>query len=143
MKRVFITGIAALFLATGAAHAKTYTYMCQVGPKSYPVTVTSPNEAHGVLGGGTIMWRGMTYPNVKANFADCKVQFTATRNGVTIELCTATQGSASLTLEGGTFDCQMPEKQMDEMAECTRGANERHLRGRARQKFLDRCANTL
>jgi hypothetical protein len=102
-----IVGMAALFLTT-AAHAKTYTYMCREGLKSHPVTVTTPNEAHGVLGGGTITWKGLTYPNVKANLADCKVQFTATRNGITIELCTATQGAASLTLEGGTLPCQMP-----------------------------------
>jgi len=30
-----------------------------------------------------------------------------------------------------------------EDAECIIGANERHLRGRARERFLDQCANTL
>jgi len=30
-----------------------------------------------------------------------------------------------------------------EEAECISGANERHLRGRAREEFLDQCANTL
>jgi len=100
-----LTTVAALFLTT-AAHAGTYTYMCQVDDKSYPVTVTTPYERNGGLGGGTITWRGTTFRNVKWE-DDCKAKFVATRNGVTIELCAATQGVADLTVDGETFDCQM------------------------------------
>jgi len=104
-KLLFATTIAVLTTASGA-HARTYTYMCRVGHNSYPVTVTTPNETSGGLGGGTITWRGVTYPNVKSG-DDCKAQFTATRNGVTIELCTATQGVADLRVGKDEFACQM------------------------------------
>src|SRR5262249_35196035 len=100
----------------GPAHAKTYTYMCRVDHKLYPVTVTTPNEGdsssldekkRGTLSGGTIMWRGVTFRNVTET-GDCKANFVATHNGVTIELCTATQGVADLTIGEDTFECQMP-----------------------------------
>ena len=104
-KLLFATTIAVLTTASGA-HARAYTYMCREGHNSYPVTVTTPNEASGGLGGGTITWRGVTYPNVKSG-EGCKAQFTASRNGVTVELCAATKGVANLTVGNDTFAWQM------------------------------------
>jgi hypothetical protein len=99
-----------------SANAGAFTYMCQVGKNSYPVTVTTPYEKQGGLGGGTITWHGTTYPNVSATQEECKAQFKANRNGVFVELCTATQGYATLTVTRGgvgtdgadEYDCQMP-----------------------------------
>jgi hypothetical protein len=116
-----LIALATTVALVGGAHAKTYTYMCRVHHKLYPVTITTPNEGdcsrpYSVcdLGGGTITWRGVTFRNVSATQEDCKAKFTATRNGVTVELCTATQGAAGLTVGGNTdentdeFECQMP-----------------------------------
>ena len=105
--RKLLLAAAALAALSGTANARTYTYMCRVGSKSYPVKVTTPNEAKGSFSGGTITWRGTAFKNVEAS-DDCKVKFVAERNGVTIELCTATQGAADLTVGSDTFDCQMP-----------------------------------
>jgi hypothetical protein len=44
--KTIITTAAILAAITTAAHAEAYTYMCKVGSKSYPVTVTTPNR-HG------------------------------------------------------------------------------------------------
>jgi hypothetical protein len=90
--------------------------MCRVHQKLYPVTLTTPNEGdcgpymECDLSGGTITWRGVTFRNVSGTQEECKAKFTATRNGVTVELCTATQGAADLTVGSDTFDCQMPER---------------------------------
>src|SRR5262245_38769992 len=113
-KWLLIAPLATTVALVGPAAAGTYTYMCRVDPKLHPVTITTPYEREdgSGLGGGTITWRGVTFRNVKWE-DDCKAKFTATRDGVTIELCTATQGSASLTLEGGTYDCQMPGRRYD------------------------------
>ena len=115
----FLIALATTVALAGPASAKTYTYMCRVGHKLYPVTVTTPNEGdsssldekkRGTLDGGTITWRGKTFPNVKET-GDCKANFVATRDGVTIELCTATQGVADLTVGKETFECQMPGRE--------------------------------
>jgi hypothetical protein len=42
---------------------------------------------------------------------DCKANFVATRDGVTVELCAATQGVADLTVGKETFECQMPGRE--------------------------------
>jgi len=112
MKAAIIAGCVALsVLSASAAHARTYTYMCRVGQKTYPVTVTTPNEASsGSLSGGTLTWRGTTFRNVKET-GDCKANFVATRDGVTVELCAATQGVADLTVGKETFECQMPGRE--------------------------------
>jgi len=111
-----LIALATTVALVGPAHAKTYTYMCRMGHKLYPVTLTTPNEGdcsspYSVcdLSGGTITWRGVTFRNVSGTQEDCKAKFTATRDGVTIELCTATQGSANLTVGKDTFECEMPE----------------------------------
>ena len=104
--KTIITTAAILAAITTAAHAETYTYMCRVGHKSYPVRVTTPNEANGSMSGGTITWRGMVFQNVKLGDG-CRYNFVATRDGVTAELCTATQGVADLKIGKDTFDCQM------------------------------------
>src|SRR5262245_17054605 len=98
----FLIALATTVALTGPAAAGTYTYMCRVGHKLDPVTVTTPNEGNsssldekkrGTLSGGTITWRGKTYRDVKET-GDCKANFVASRDGITIELCTATQGVA-------------------------------------------------
>ena len=96
MKLVFVTA-AVLTVITTAAPAATYTYMCRVGHKSYPVQVTTPDEANGSMDGGTITWRGKVFQNVKLGDG-CRYNFVATRDGVTVELCTATKGVASLNI---------------------------------------------
>jgi hypothetical protein len=112
----WLIALATTVALAGPAAAGTSTYMCRVGHKLYPVTVTTPNEGdsssldvkkRGTLSGGTITWRGKTFPNVKET-GDCKANFVATRDGVTVELCTATQGVADLTVGKDTFECQMP-----------------------------------
>jgi hypothetical protein len=55
----------------------------------------------------TITWRGKTYSNVKVG-EGCRYDFRTTTNGVTVDLCTATQGAADLTIGNSKFDCQMP-----------------------------------
>ena len=40
----FLIALATTVALAGPASAKTYTYMCRVGHKLYPVTVTTPNE---------------------------------------------------------------------------------------------------
>ena len=105
MKLAIATATALAAIAT-AAHANTYTYMCRVGHKSYPVEVTTPNEANGSMDGGTITWRGMVFRNVRLGDG-CRYNFVATSDGVTAELCTATKGVADLKIGKATFECQM------------------------------------
>jgi len=38
MKKLFLTGIAALFLAT-PAQAQSFGYLCRVGSSSYPIRI--------------------------------------------------------------------------------------------------------
>ena len=125
MKKLLIALATTVALVGPAAAGGTFTYMCRVGDKLYPVTVTTPNKRdcdrpYTVcnLSGGTIKWRGVTFRNVSGTYEDCKAKFTATRNSVHVELCTATKGYASLTISGdygeeneygldeGTFDCE-------------------------------------
>jgi hypothetical protein len=85
---------------TPLAHAETYTYMCKIGHgRVSPVTVNEDNA---------LTWRGEVYKNLTV-FPDCRAAWTATRNGVTAKLCTATQGVATLTIGKDDFDCQMPD----------------------------------
>src|SRR5215471_5161988 len=46
MFKELVATIALIGAFVAPAHAN-YTYMCRVGHKSYPVTVTTPHEAHG------------------------------------------------------------------------------------------------
>ena len=104
--KLAIATAAVLAAITTAAHANTYTYMCRMGHKSYPVKVTTPNEANGSMSGGVITWRGTVFQKVKLG-EGCRYNFVATRDGVTAELCTATQGVADLKIGKATFECQM------------------------------------
>ena len=96
----------------------TYHYLCKDRGKSYPVILQTTLDDGGNLKGGTITWRGTTYQNLKdprseGTETDCggSSEFTATdANGITADLCTATQGAATLTIGKQDFDCQMPEK---------------------------------
>ena len=105
MKLAIATTVVLAAIAT-AAHANTYTYMCRVGDKSYPVKVTTPNEANGSMSGGTITWRGTVFQDVKLG-EGCLHNFVATSDGVIAELCTATLGGANLKIGKATFECQM------------------------------------
>ena len=50
--KLAIASVVVLAAIATAAHANTYTYMCRVGDKSYPVKVTTPNEANGSMRAG-------------------------------------------------------------------------------------------
>jgi hypothetical protein len=105
MRKLLIAAVALAALA-GSANAETYTYMCRVGSKSYPITVFSPKG--GALEGSTIMWRGKVFRDVEVGDG-CKAQFFAqSDNGDALELCAATQGYASLTIGVASYDCEMP-----------------------------------
>jgi hypothetical protein len=102
--KTIITTAAILAAITTAAHAEAYTYMCKVGSKSYPVTVTTPNDD---MEGGTITWRGTVYQDVKLG-EGCRYNFAGvSKDGDTAELCTATKGYADLTLGRARFYCHM------------------------------------
>src|SRR5262245_38967271 len=104
MKKLLLAAVA-LAALSGTANAETYTYMCQVGSKSYPITVFTPK---GALERGTIMWRGKVLRNVEVGDG-CKAQFLAqSDDGDALELCTATQGYANLTIGVASYDCEMP-----------------------------------
>jgi hypothetical protein len=105
MKPVIATAVVLVAIAT-AGHANTYTYMCRVGHKSYPVQVTTSNEANGSMSGGTITWRGTVFQNVKLGDG-CRYNFVGTCDGVTAELCTATKGVADLRIGEASFECQL------------------------------------
>jgi hypothetical protein len=103
MKTIIIAA-AILAAITATAHAEAYTYMCKVGSKSYPVTVTTPNDD---MEGGTITWRGTVYQDVKLG-EGCRYNFAGvSKDGDTAELCTATKGYADLTLGRARFYCHM------------------------------------
>jgi hypothetical protein len=102
MKKLIATAtLASALMATIATsvHAESYTYMCWVpnDHKVYPLRVNEDNR--------TLTWRGTIFQNLRAGDG-CKYKYLATRNGVTAELCTATQGVADLTIGEATFDCQ-------------------------------------
>jgi hypothetical protein len=102
-RQVSITVVALVsMLATARAD---YTYQCKDGSRTYPVKITTPHSDDSE--GGTITWRGRVYRDVK--LADgCKQSFVATaKDGDTIEVCTATQGYADVTLGRARFVCQM------------------------------------
>jgi hypothetical protein len=106
VKKLLIA-LATTVALVGPAAAKTYTYTCYVPGtfKKYPVTLTTPHEEQDDLSGGTITWQGKTYRNVKW-IEECHAKFTATRNGVTIELCTMTHGFAELGVGKEGYDCE-------------------------------------
>jgi hypothetical protein len=103
MKTILLTAVTLVSMLV-TAQAETYTYMCKVGPKSYPVTVTTPNDDD--MEGGTITWRGTVFQDVKLG-EGCRYNFVATKDGVIAELCTATKGYADLTIGRARFYCQM------------------------------------
>jgi hypothetical protein len=113
MKRVLTAlALSAPLVTPAISGATTATWMCQVGHSSYPVTLTAKANGKansradgGYWEGGTITWRGRVFRNIKL-VDECKVKFTATRNGVTIALCAATQGVADLSIGKDDFDCQ-------------------------------------
>jgi hypothetical protein len=102
MKTLLLTGVTVLVLVSTAIaqdkDPKTYTYMCKVDHKLYPVSV---NEVQDKL-----TWRGQTYSHI--TLGGCKREWIATRNGVTVSLCAATKGVATLELGGKEFGCRMP-----------------------------------
>lgn len=95
-----LKAVALVSAITSPALADSYTYMCRVprDHNSYPVTVDEDN--------GTLTWRGAVFRNLK-QVEGCRVKYQATSDGVTAELCTATQGVADLTIGKASFDCQM------------------------------------
>lgn len=94
-----------LLLATAIAIAATPAmaapdYLCRVGLKSYPLSYDEVK--------GTMTWRGTTYSDLTPGYTGCKLEYTATSNGVTADLCMHTQGAADLTIGKDDFECQMP-----------------------------------
>jgi hypothetical protein len=87
MKRIIAAAALMAAIAT-SVHAESYTYMCRVpsAHKSYPVKVDIDNA--------TLTWRGTTFRNLR-QVEGCRAKYQATLNGVTAELCTATQGAAA------------------------------------------------
>jgi len=106
MKTILLTAVTLISMLV-TAQAGTYTYMCKVGSKSYPVTVTTPSNDD--LEGGTITWRGRVFQDVKLG-EGCRYNFLATaKDGTTAELCTATKGVADLTIRPRGY-VQLPDE---------------------------------
>lgn len=97
MKQYWIT--LAIMLSATAARAESYTYMCKVGGRAYPVTANVTK--------GTLTWRGATFTGLK-EYPCARAGFKATKGGATATLCTATQGYADLSIGKDTFACQQP-----------------------------------
>jgi hypothetical protein len=70
MRKLLLAAVALAALSV-TANADTYTYMCRVGPKFYPVKATTPKDS---LSGGTITWRGTVFKNVELG-EGCKANF--------------------------------------------------------------------
>ena len=99
--KLLIGAIAAtgLALATPAlAAAETYTYTCKANHKTSPVKLD--------MDYATLTWRGTVYRDLKRVVCD-QAGYQAISEGVTAELCTATQGVADLTIGKATFECQL------------------------------------
>ena len=80
MKTILLTAVTLISMLV-TAQAGTYTYMCKVGSKSYPVTVTTPSNDD--LEGGTVTWRGRVFQDVKLG-EGCRYNFLATaKDGTT------------------------------------------------------------
>jgi bifunctional non-homologous end joining protein LigD len=90
----------------GSTQASTYTYMCRDHNKSYPVVLDTGSKDDCDGESCTIKWRGTTFRNVKMG-GGCRYNYFTTDNGVKVDLCTATQGVADLTIGNAKFDCQM------------------------------------
>jgi hypothetical protein len=114
MKKLLVASSTAIAVALATPAMADYTYLCRVGHKSYPVTLRIPHEDrdNNPTEGGSITWRGVTYSDLK-QVEGCRESYTATNNGVTAELCTATQGYADLTIDRTRFYCQMPRSEID------------------------------
>src|SRR5215831_19938077 len=86
--------IAALSIAIlTPAHAEIYTYACQVPDERGNVHLYSAKLD---TGNRTITWRGKVFKNLK-HLDGCKQKYQATSSdGHFAELCTATQGVATL-----------------------------------------------
>jgi hypothetical protein len=93
----------------GSTQAATYTYWCRDHNKTYPVVLDTGSKDQ--CGDGettvcTIKWRGTTFRNVKG-VEECRYGYAATTgDGTKVDLCTATQGVADLTIGNATFQCQ-------------------------------------
>jgi hypothetical protein len=110
MKRLLLaTAMTAALIS--AAQAGTYTYMCRDHHRAYRVTLDTGrnDECDGANTSCTITWRGTTFRDVKLG-EGCRYRYLATQNGVTADLCAATQGVATLTIGKSDFDCQMPNR---------------------------------
>jgi hypothetical protein len=57
-------------------------------------------------GKGTLTWRGTTFQGLKV-VEGCRLTWQATHEGITAELCTATQGGGDLTIGKANFECQL------------------------------------
>ena len=93
----------------GSTQAATYTYLCRDHKKSYPVVLDTGSKddcGDGETTPCTIKWRGTTFRNVKTG-EGCRAEYIGTENGVDVDLCTATQGVADLTIGDAKFACQM------------------------------------
>jgi hypothetical protein len=107
--KTIITIAAVLAMTVNAATADVYAYACKV-------TDTATENVHLYAakldtGKRTFTFRGVTYGNLRSNDTDCKMLFRATSRNGAIELCTATQGVATLTVTGSKgadeFDCDI------------------------------------
>lgn len=110
MKRLLQTlYLTASIIGVTPAHADSYVWLCRDHHKNSPVTLDTgqDDDCSGSTTPCTITWRGVTWRNVKQG-EDCKANYLGTENGVDIDLCTATQGVADLTVGKESFDCQMP-----------------------------------
>jgi hypothetical protein len=89
----------------------TYTYLCQDHHKAYPVTINTGkhDDCEGDNTSCTITWHGTTFRNAATNNTGCKEEWTATDNGVTIDVCAQTQGVARLKIDNTTFVCKMQQ----------------------------------
>jgi hypothetical protein len=74
----------------------------------YPAVLDtgSKDDCNGETTSCIIKWRGTTFRNVKMG-EGCRADYIATDNGVKVDLCTATQGVADLTIGNVKFDCRM------------------------------------
>jgi hypothetical protein len=108
MKNLLVAAAMAVAMIQ-AAPAATYTYMCRDHHKLYPATLDTGKDdsCDGATTSCTLIWRGSKFQNVKQG-EGCCAEYLATDNGVSVDLCTATQGVADLTIDKTTFKCQMP-----------------------------------
>jgi|SRR5262245_10268520 len=169
MKKLLLTGIVALFLTTGAAHAEPFPKemlgkWCPVD-ESFSATFAEYKRDPNCTGDEIVIDRKgydtgqewtckwthwQSYGGSKKFDAryyytiDCKGEGGATTEWGRLGL----NGSGYLVIE--TTGCKGKPRQSRmnwgkgaEVTECTTIADKRHLRGRARDKFLYECENSL